>query len=244
MPSDAECARWHPVFAMQGVDRGHFSVSSKQPRISGYRGEDIGRALLSIELFRRRFRISPQSPPAIPICLTVSIPPRGRPTRLLATAMPIPPMDVTVYGQLRAVTGEKTVHIGGDVETVDEALNRFLEAYPRAEGHVLDEAGEPRPSVRILLDGERVDLDSDCPPDASLQLFPAMEGGCPGSSRSGEANAAPEKRDGPQSQMVRTARGRTAGEPARRGHTPRGGPSAPTSTAGRRRGAGRSRRRR
>lgn len=95
-------------------------------------------------------------------------------------------MDVTVYGQLRAATGEKTVHVEGEVETVDEALERFLEAYPRAKQHVLDENGELRPSVRILLDGERVDLESDCPPDAELQLFPAMEGGCPGAPKSGE----------------------------------------------------------
>lgn len=86
-------------------------------------------------------------------------------------------MDVTVYGQLRAATGEKTVHVEGDVETVADALDRFLEAYPRASQHVLADDGTVRPSVRILLDGERVDLDSDCPPDASLQLFPAMEGG-------------------------------------------------------------------
>lgn len=36
--------------------------------------------------------------------------------------MPIPTMDVTVYGQLRAATGEKTIHIEGDVETVARVL--------------------------------------------------------------------------------------------------------------------------
>ena len=95
-------------------------------------------------------------------------------------------MDVTVYGQLRAATGEKTVHVEGDVETVADALERFLEAYPRAKQHVLAEDGTVRPSVRLLLDGERVDLESDCPPDASLQFFPAMEGGCAGAHVSAE----------------------------------------------------------
>lgn len=95
-------------------------------------------------------------------------------------------MEVTVYGQLRAATGETSVRVDGDVETVDEVLERFLEAYPRANQHVLDEDGELRPSVRILLDGERVDLESDCPPDAELQLFPAMEGGCPVAPKRGE----------------------------------------------------------
>lgn len=91
-------------------------------------------------------------------------------------------MDVTVYGQLRAATGSKTVHLEGDVETVGDAIDRFLEAYPRAKPHLRDDAGAVRPSVRIMLDGERVDPNSDCPPDASLQLFPAMEGGCRRSS--------------------------------------------------------------
>lgn len=86
-------------------------------------------------------------------------------------------MDVTVYGQLRAATGDKTVHVEGDVETVADAVNRFLEAYPRAEPHLLDEGGEVRPSVRIMLDGERVDLDAECPSDATIQLFPVMQGG-------------------------------------------------------------------
>ena len=95
-------------------------------------------------------------------------------------------MDVTVYGQLRAATGEKTVRVEGDVKTVDDALERFLEAYPRAKQHVLNEDGEIRPSVRIVLDGDRVDLDSDCPSDATLQLFPAMEGGCTETHTSGE----------------------------------------------------------
>lgn len=89
-------------------------------------------------------------------------------------------MDVIVYGQLRSATGSKTVHLEADVGTVGDALDRFLEAYPRAKSHVLDDDDAVRPSVRIMLDSERVDLDTDCPPDASLQLFPAMEGGCTG----------------------------------------------------------------
>lgn len=86
-------------------------------------------------------------------------------------------MDVTVYGQLRAATGNKTVHIDGDVETVREALDQFLDAYPRSRSHLLDDGGEIRPSVRVLVDGTAADLDSECPSDASLQLFPAMQGG-------------------------------------------------------------------
>lgn len=87
-------------------------------------------------------------------------------------------MDVTVYGELRAATGEKTVALVADVETIGEALDRFVEAYPRARSKLFDEDDELRASVRVLCNGERVDPDAECPPEASLQLFPAMQGGC------------------------------------------------------------------
>lgn len=86
-------------------------------------------------------------------------------------------MDVTVYGDLRAATGEKTVVLEADSETIGEALDRFVEAYPRARSRIFDAEGEIRPSVRVMLDGERVDLDSECPQQAHIQLFPAMQGG-------------------------------------------------------------------
>ncbi|TKR25967.1 ubiquitin-like small modifier protein 1 [Natronomonas salsuginis] len=92
-------------------------------------------------------------------------------------------MEFTVYGQLRSATGEKTIELEpaasneGTVETVADALERFLEAYPRARRDVLDESGDVRTSVRVLVDGERADLDDACPPDARIQLFPAMQGG-------------------------------------------------------------------
>lgn len=86
-------------------------------------------------------------------------------------------MEVTVYGQLRAATGSKTVALDTDASTVGAVLEEFLAAYPRARPHVLDDDGDVRPSVRVTCDGEHVDLDADCPQDATLQLFPAMAGG-------------------------------------------------------------------
>ncbi|MFO7926885.1 MoaD/ThiS family protein [Natronomonas sp.] len=65
----------------------------------------------------------------------------------------------------------------GGVETVGEALERFLDTYPRARRDVLDETRSIRSSVRILVDGERAGLDDDYPPDVRIQLFPAMQGG-------------------------------------------------------------------
>lgn len=86
-------------------------------------------------------------------------------------------MDVIVYGELRAATGEKTVELAADVGTIAEALDRFVDAYPRARSQLFDEDGNIRPSVRVMCDGERVEPDAECPPEASLQLFPAMQGG-------------------------------------------------------------------
>lgn len=86
-------------------------------------------------------------------------------------------MQITVYGELRATTGEKTVELDADAETVADALSAFLDAYPRARSRLLDEDGDVRASVRVTLDGENVDLDATCPDDAELQLFPAMQGG-------------------------------------------------------------------
>lgn len=86
-------------------------------------------------------------------------------------------MEVTVYGPLRSATGSKTVALETSDTTFGGVLEEFLAAYPRARPHLLDDDGDVRPSVRVTCDGERVDLDDDCPRDATLQLFPAMAGG-------------------------------------------------------------------
>ena len=86
-------------------------------------------------------------------------------------------MKLTVYGPLRSATGEKRVRVDPDGETVRAVVEAFVDAYPRAESHLVDEAGDLRPSVRVTVDGERAALDEDCPPDADVALFPAMRGG-------------------------------------------------------------------
>lgn len=90
-------------------------------------------------------------------------------------------MEVTVYGPLRGATGDKTVEVPFDGGTIADALAAFVEAYPRASDHLVagDDAGgfDVHPSVRVLCDGERVDLDAACSADATLQLIPAAQGG-------------------------------------------------------------------
>lgn len=86
-------------------------------------------------------------------------------------------MELTVYGPLRSATGEKRVSVDPEGETVAAVIEAFVDAYPRAESHLVDPAGTLRASVRVTVDGERARLDDDCPPDADVALFPAMRGG-------------------------------------------------------------------
>jgi len=86
-------------------------------------------------------------------------------------------MDLTVYGPLRSATGAKRVSVDPDDGTVAAVVGAFVDAYPRAESHLVDCDGELRPSVRVTVDGERASLGDDCPPDAEVALFPAMRGG-------------------------------------------------------------------
>lgn len=86
-------------------------------------------------------------------------------------------MELTVYGPLRSATGEKTISLSVDGETVAALLDAFVAAYPRAEAHLFDDAGALRPSVRVTVDGETADLDDSISADAEVALFPAMRGG-------------------------------------------------------------------
>lgn len=88
-------------------------------------------------------------------------------------------MELTVHGPLRGVTGSKMVSLTtvDHSESVQTVLERFVEQYPRAEAQLFDDAGTLRASVRILVDGERADADTPCPPTAAVSLIPAAQGG-------------------------------------------------------------------
>ncbi|WP_435195069.1 ubiquitin-like small modifier protein 1 [Natronomonas sp. EA1] len=88
-------------------------------------------------------------------------------------------MEIRVYGPLRAATGGKSVvvAVADDTPTVEEVLAAFVEAYPRAEGHLTDANGDLQPSVRVTCEGERVELDETVPAEGTIELFPAMRGG-------------------------------------------------------------------
>lgn len=85
-------------------------------------------------------------------------------------------MNVTVYGPLRAATGQKTVSVAPTGDRVRDVLEAFVRDYPSAESHLFDD-GALRPSVRIAVDGDTAELDTPCPQDATVTLHPAMQGG-------------------------------------------------------------------
>ena len=86
-------------------------------------------------------------------------------------------MRVTVFGPLRSATGEKRVELDFDGGTVAEAIDTFVDTYPRARSQLYDADGDLRPSVRVTRDGDRVEADDECPPDAELSVVPAVQGG-------------------------------------------------------------------
>lgn len=82
-----------------------------------------------------------------------------------------------MYGQLRSATGQKRVDVEFDGGTVADALEALVAEHPRAERHLFGDDGRPAPSVRVAIDGTAADVEDPCPPDASLGVHPAMQGG-------------------------------------------------------------------
>lgn len=85
-------------------------------------------------------------------------------------------MQVTVYGALRGITGDKTVDVPFDGGTVRDALAAFAAEYPRAKRRLYDD-GDVASGLRVVVDGEVVGPGDDCRPEATLALLPAVRGG-------------------------------------------------------------------
>ncbi|KAB7513957.1 MoaD/ThiS family protein [Halosegnis rubeus] len=86
-------------------------------------------------------------------------------------------MEIQVYGQLRSVTGGKMVTLSPAEHTVRGVVTALRESYPKIDAHLIDCEGALRPSVRVVVNGEKATMDTDCPADADVKLFPAMQGG-------------------------------------------------------------------
>jgi len=86
-------------------------------------------------------------------------------------------MQVTVFGPLRSATGQKTVEVNVDPRTVRDVLDAFVEEYPRVRSQLYTADNAIRPSVRVMIDSQKVELDDPCPARSTVALFPAMQGG-------------------------------------------------------------------
>ena len=85
-------------------------------------------------------------------------------------------LEITVYGPIRSATGGKQVTVEFEGDTVADAIDAFVDAYPRARQQLYD-GGDLRPSVRVRVDGKPAEPGDPCPPEASLTLHPAVQGG-------------------------------------------------------------------
>lgn len=83
-------------------------------------------------------------------------------------------------------TGNLQRHVqtpAADVEaaSVGEALERYFDSHPTARGYVLDDQGEVRKHMLVLVDGrpirDRARLSDAVRPDSEVYVFQALSGG-------------------------------------------------------------------
>ncbi len=86
-------------------------------------------------------------------------------------------MDVTVYGPLRSAIGGKETTLQFSGGTVDDAIDTLVSEFPRAAQYLYGADNDLRPSVRISVNGDRVESGDQCQSDASIKIMPAVQGG-------------------------------------------------------------------
>lgn len=68
-----------------------------------------------------------------------------------------------------------------EASTVGEALSRYFDHHPAARGYVLDDQGEVRKHMLVLVDGrpirDRTRLSDELRPDSEVFVFQALSGG-------------------------------------------------------------------
>ncbi|UIP01124.1 MoaD/ThiS family protein [Halobaculum sp. CBA1158] len=91
-------------------------------------------------------------------------------------------MDWKLFADLAEAAGEPEPAVDADgAETVGEALEALLEAYPALAVRVLDEDGDLREHINLLCNGRDVreaeGLDTPVADGDELALFPPVSGG-------------------------------------------------------------------
>ncbi len=97
-------------------------------------------------------------------------------------------IHITLHGAMRVVVGRPVVDLAFDDSSValDKALEALLAAHPRVRPYLLDARGELRPTLRVLLNNERLDPGALPLPmlhdNDHLTLLMPVAGGAPSSS--------------------------------------------------------------
>ena len=91
-------------------------------------------------------------------------------------------VTLIVPGVLRDLNGgQASVDLGGEVETVADALDRLYERAPAVYHRVMTEVGDVRPHVNIFVGRDDIrwirGLETPVPKGSELYVLPAVSGG-------------------------------------------------------------------
>ncbi len=91
-------------------------------------------------------------------------------------------MHWKLFATLAEAAGDRTIELDRDTdETVGDALDTLLDAYPDLSAEVLNNDGEVADHINLLVDGTAVTaldgLDTPIDDDTELALFPPVSGG-------------------------------------------------------------------
>ena len=90
-------------------------------------------------------------------------------------------MEVRFYATLRPVVGGRSVALDDPPETVGELLERLCDEHDGLRERVLDEQGQIRQFVAVMIDGRDVrhleGLQSRLRADNGIDIFPPVAGG-------------------------------------------------------------------
>ena len=90
-------------------------------------------------------------------------------------------MEIRFYATLRPLVGGRSVQLEPQPATVAEVLARLVAEHSGLEARILDEAGQVRRFVAVMLNGRDIrhleGLNTPIPPNSDMDIFPPVAGG-------------------------------------------------------------------